>query len=85
MRPASGSQLTEDLGEVGDVVRDENAPILGRQGEDVLVFEPLELRLLIERPDVVTGVPQPSTDTPPRDMGVEKEAHRAYSGISRKG
>jgi len=82
---ASGGPLSEDLGEVSDVVRDENATVVTRQREHVLVVESLQLGLLVEGPDVVSHVPKRSTDPQPRDVGVEQEAHRVYSGISRKG
>jgi len=48
------SPVAEDLGEVGDVVRNEDALVLGCQLEDVLVVESFVLPLPIERSDVVT-------------------------------
>ena len=80
VRAASGSPLSEKLGEVGDVVRDEDAPVLHRQCEDVLIVASLELRLLIEGPDVVTVVSERPADAPPRDVGVEEQTHRRLLG-----
>jgi len=85
VRATSGSPLSENLGKVGDVVRDDSAPVLRRQDEDVLIFESFELRLLIERPDVVTVVSERSADASPGDVGVEKQTHRRLLGSFQEG
>lgn len=85
VRTPPAGPLPEDVGEVGDVMRNENAPVLGRQRKDVLVLETLELGLLIERADVVTLAPQRSADVRPGDMGVEQEAHRRLLGDLEEG
>ena len=68
MRSASGGPLANDLGEVRDIVRNEDASVFTPEREDILVVEPLVLRLLVERADVVASVtlkrPPLSTDDP---------------------
>lgn len=75
VRTASSSPLTEDLGEIGHVVSDEDAAIPGREPKYFLVVEPLVFRFLIERPDIVAPPPERSTDARPRDVGVEEKTH----------
>ena len=56
--------LTNDVGEVVDVVSDEN-PVLARgQFEDVIVVDAIQLPPRIESEDVVTSFPQTATDDP---------------------
>ena len=49
VRPAAFCPLTKDLGEVGNIVRDEDPPVFRCHCENVLVVESLEIGLLIER------------------------------------
>ena len=71
-----GGPFAEDRGEVAHVVGDED-PFLGRrQGQHVVVVEPLQRRLLIQRSDLVPGHRQSLSNTRTGDVRVEQEPHR---------
>jgi hypothetical protein len=85
VRAARAGPLAKDLRKVGDVVGDENAPVLARQREDVVIIESLELGLLVEGTDVVAVGSERSTDARPRDVGVEEQAHLRLLGDLQEG
>jgi hypothetical protein len=68
--------LSQDVGEVTDVVSHEDALLLGCECQYLLVIQPLECLLLVERPDVVSGVSQPAPDARSGYMCVKQEPHR---------
>ncbi len=74
MRPLLRRPVPQDGREVGDVARDEDAPLQGGQLEDALVGQPFERALLVDRTDVVPlGAQHPANGTAGH-MGVEKKS-----------
>ena len=77
VRTTCDSPLAKDPRDVGDVEGDENAVVLGGELEECFVIERLELRLAVERSDVVPLLRESVADVPTRDVGVQEQPHAA--------
>jgi len=71
VRTLRSSPLPQEAGKVADVVGDQDAVFVGCEGEHIVVTEPLERELLIERADVVSLSFQRAPNPGPGDVRVE--------------
>lgn len=75
MRPLRRRPIPQDHREVANVVSHEDPLLVGGQGEHLLIVEPLQRQLLIERAYVMPVGLESSAHAWPGDVRVEQQPH----------